>query len=116
MKRTALLISLGLLSACSVDQGTFTVLSNKIVNVDQFELNKEDRIKDVKGEDQSEIIVFVPTKVNPNLSGALTDAFKKADGDVMTDVTVKSYSWYIPYIYGQSGWSVEGDVVKTRKK
>jgi len=45
----------------------------------------------------------------------MTDAFNKTDGDLFTNATVKSYGFYIPYIYGQFGVSVEGDVIKTRK-
>lgn len=113
MRKSIILVAL-LLAGCSTDHGTFTVLSNKIVNVEHFELGKAEHIKNVTGEDKSHIIILVPTKTNPNLSGALNDAFRNSGGDVMTDVTVTSYSWYIPYIYGQIGWEVKGDVVKTR--
>lgn len=115
MKKILILAAAALISACSVNHGTFTVMSNKIVNVNDFDLDKADKIKNVKGTDRSHIIIFFATKANPNLSDALNDAFRKADGDVMTDVTVTSWGWWIPYIYGQSGWTVEGDVVKTRK-
>ena len=80
-----------------------------------FDLDKADRVKNVKGVDRSHIIFLYDTKANPNLSDALNDAFRKADGDVMTDVTVTYWRWYIPLIYGQRGWTVEGDVVKTRR-
>ena len=46
--------------------------------------------------------------------GALDEALKTGGGDVMTDAVVKTWGfWFI--LYGQAGWSVEGDVVKTRK-
>lgn len=115
MKNLFIIALLFLISGCSVNHGTYTVMSNKIVNVNEFDLDKSDKIKNIKGTDRSHIIIFFNTKANPNLSDALNDAFRKADGDVMTDVTVTSWFWWIPYIYGQSGWTVEGDVVKTRK-
>lgn len=114
MKKIIVLVITLLISACTTDHGTFTVMSNKIVNVKDFELDKTDITKKVKGSDTSHIIVFFPTKSNPNISGALKDAFDQADGDVMTDVNVYTKFWYIPYIYGQSSWNVDGDVVKTR--
>lgn len=40
---------------------------------------------------------------------------QKGGGDVMTDAVVTSWFWYIPYVYGQAGWEVKGDVVKTRR-
>lgn len=116
MKKILTVILLLFCSSCVANHGSFTVLSNKLVDVQDFELDKADRIKNVKGKDTSHIIIFIPTKTSPTFGEAITDALKKADGDVMTDVTVKSWSWYIPYLYGYSGWSVEGDVVKTRKK
>ena len=39
---------------------------------------------------------------------------KKTDADIMTDVNVKSWSWYLPYIYGETGWRITGDAIKTR--
>lgn len=114
MKNLFIILALFLVSSCVTNHGNYTVMSNKIVDVNSFDLDKSDRVKNVKGQDVSHIIFFFPTKSNPNLSDALNDAFRKADGDVMTDVTVYSWGWWIPYIYGQSGWTVEGDVVKTR--
>ncbi len=116
MKKLLLILTILLCSGCVQNHGHFTVLSNKLVDVQDFELDKADRVKNIKGSDTAHIIIFVPTKLNPSLGAALSDAFTKADGDVMTDVHVTSWFWYIPYLYGYSGWSVEGDVVKTRKK
>lgn len=114
MKKLCILLTAAILSACSYNHGNYTVLSNKIVSINNFELDKADRVKNVKGVDRSHTIIFWATKANPNLSDALNDAFKKADGDVMTDVTVTYWEWYLPFLYGQRGWTVEGDVVKTR--
>ena len=103
------------LSGCSVRHGDYTVLSNKMVRLSDFELDKADRVKKVVGEDRQHIIFVIPTGAQPTLDGALDNAFQLADGDVMTDAVVESWGWYIPYIYGQAGWRVTGDVVKTRK-
>lgn len=116
MKNYLLLFSFFLITACSIDHGNYSVMSNKIVRINEFDLDKSNRVKHVKGIDRSHIIFFHKTKNTPNLSDALSDALKKGDGDVMTDVTVTEWTWYIPLIYGQSGWTVEGDVVKTRNK
>lgn len=115
MKKFLLAAAILALSGCVTDQGNYTVLSNKIVNVKDFDLSKADRVRHVKGVDRSHQILWFTTKTNPNLSGALSDAFEKADGDVMTDVTVSTWGW-TTILYGQSGWTVEGDVVKTRNK
>lgn len=100
---------------CTVRHGDFTVLSNKLVRTSSFNLDQAERAKGVKGEEKTDIIIFFPTGGPPTIEGAVDDALKKGDGDVMTDAVIESWAFYIPYIYGQSGWSVTGDVVKTRK-
>ena len=115
MKHVIVLLGLTfMLAGCVVRQGDFTVLSDKLVDAKNFDLSKATQKGRVKGEDKSRIIVFIPTKANPSLEGAIDDALEKGDGDVLVDATVHSYSWYIPYIYGEAGWTVEGQVVKTR--
>lgn len=116
MKKLTLAILLPLLASCSVNHGDFTVLSNKLVDTKNFHLDKSSVQKNVTGKDVGHIIVFVPTKMNVTPSEAMNDVFRNTDADVLTDVTLKSWGWYIPYIYGEMGWSVEGDAVKTRSK
>ena len=102
------------LSACSVSHGNFTVLSNRLVNVNDLSVDNSKKIKNVVGKDVSHIIVVIPTKLNPNLNDALNDVFRETDTDLMTDVEITSWYWQIPYTYGQKGWKVEGDTLKTR--
>jgi len=102
-------------SGCVVNHGDFNVLSNKTIRLSEFELEKADRAKGVVGKDVTHIILFIPTGGDPRFEEAMDDALEKGGGDVITDASVKQWFWYIPYIYGQSGWSVKGDVVKTRK-
>lgn len=105
--------SLLFVAGCVVRHGDFTVISNKVVRLSKFDIDKSDRVKGITGKDVAHTIIFIPTGT-PTLEGALDDAFEKGGGDVMTDAVIKSWYWYIPYIYGYAGWSVKGDVVKTR--
>ena len=121
MKKTALIIATAIycvafLSGCTVRHGDFSVISNKLVRTSEFELDKADRAKGIVGKEAQHIIIIFPFGSTPTLGGALDDAFEKGGGDVMTDAVVKTYFFWIPYIYGQSAWVVKGDVVKTRKK
>jgi hypothetical protein len=111
----ALTLVVGLAGACTTRQGDFTVISSKLVRLSDFDLSGAERIKGVEGRDVAHIIVLFPTKANPSLEDALNDALEKGGGDVMTDATVHTWYWYIPYVYGQSGWKVKGDVVRTRR-
>ncbi len=103
------------LSACTVRHGDFTVISNKLIRTADFELSKADRRRGIVGQDKAHIIILIPTKAQVTLEGAIDDALRKGNGDVMTDAVVEFTSWYIPYIYGQTSWRVTGDVIKTRR-
>ena len=103
-----------LANGCAIRHGDFTVLSNKVVRLSEFELGKAERTRDVTGKDVDHIISFIPTGV-PTLEEAVDDALEEGNGDVITDAVIYYRWWYIPYIYGQSSWTVSGDVVKTRK-
>lgn len=104
-----------ILNACSIRHGDFTVLSNKLVNLTDFELGKTDRAKGVEGEDVQNIILFIPTSGPPTLEGALDNALEKGNGDIMTDAVISWRYFYLPLIFGQQAWEVKGDVVRTRK-
>ena len=111
-----LIITSCLFSGCLIRHGDFTVLSNKIVDVSDFELDKSDRTKGIVGKSVQHSVLFIPFGETPTLEGALDDGLEKGGGDVMTDAVVKYSWWYIPYIYGQFAWTVKGDVIKTRDK
>ncbi len=113
----ASLVLVGLLglSSCVVRHGDFTVLSNKLVRLSDFELDKAERERDVIGTDTQHIIIFIPTQSQALLEEAIDDALDKGNGDVLTDAVVEFESWYIPYIYGKTQWRVTGDVVRTRR-
>jgi len=113
MRMAVVFVLAAMLSGCVVRHGDFSVLSDKIVDLRNFDLGSADRVNGVVGKDLAHIIIFIPTGV-PTLEGAIDDALEKGGGDVMTDAVVEMYSWYIPYIYGQQAWQVKGDVVKTR--
>lgn len=104
-----------LLSGCTTHHGDFTAASNHVVRLSEFEIAKADRANGVEGSDVTHIIIAFPTGGPPTFEAAIDDALEKGGGDLMTDVSIKSWNWYIPYIYGQVGWSVKGDVVKTRR-
>lgn len=118
MKKIALssigLLLAALVSGCVIRHGDFTVLSNRLIDTQNFDLSTSHRQR-VTGEDITHIISFIPTGGPPSAEGALDDAFDKSGGDVLTDAVLKQWLFYLPLIYGQHGWQVEGTVMKTRK-
>lgn len=103
------------LSACTINQGNYTVLSNKIINLSELDISNSTKIKNVVGKDINHRFFFFDTKPNISLQGALDNIFEIYDADIMTDARVETYSWCVPFIYAQSGWVIKGDAIKTRK-
>ena len=94
---------------CTQRLGDFTVMSTRNVDLNANYVKVENN---VRGQDKKSIIIFIPTGT-PNIESAIDQALKSVDGGaVMTDVSL-TYKWfYIPYIYGEYIYEVEGDVWK----
>lgn len=103
-----------LAAACTIRHGDFTVISNKLLRLSEFELEKADRVRGIEGRDIQHRILFIPTSGPPTLEGALDDILDKGQGDAVTDAVVQARMWDF-ILYAQYGWIVKGDVVKTRK-
>jgi hypothetical protein len=102
------------MSGCMIRHGDFTVSSNKLIRLSEFELSNLTRNEGVVGRDVQHMFCFIPTPNIPTIEGAMDAVLERGNGDVVIDASIKWYSWYIPLIYGQTGWVVKGDVVKTR--
>lgn len=62
-------------------------------------------------------IFWVPTRpTSPSLADAIEKALERGNGDLLVDARVERISWYIPFLYGEFGWKVSGDVVQVRKR
>ena len=113
MKRTLLSIArpLGVaalalaLSGCVVRLADFTALSSKNANI------PGERGPRVEGEDMIPIVLFFPTGQS-NIKTAVDRAIEKGGGDLLVDGVISQKCWYIPLIYGECGFMVEGTPVK----
>ena len=114
----ALLLSSVLASACTMRQGDFTVMTNRMVNLDRVDLDELPRQKRVKGEETKLIELFFipfPPSSYPSIEGAVDDALNKGDGDLITDAVITMTR--TSFILGTTQKiTVEGDVVATRRK
>ena len=106
-----LIISLSLFTSCVSRLGAFTVISTK--NIDWSRAAEYQRNnKRVDGEDVCHIIIFIPTKMNITIEDAVDQALEKVPGAVaLVDAVLRSKFFYIPYIYGQQAYIVEGSVL-----
>lgn len=96
------------LSGCMARIMDFTLLSTKNVNI------PGERGARVQGEDIANIIIVIPTG-QPNIKTAVDRAIENGHGDMLADAVISMKSWYIPYIFGQQGFVVEGTIVDTSK-
>ena len=60
------------------------------------------------GEDKVSIIIFIPTGT-PNIKQAIDKAIQSVPGAVaLLDGVITQKGWWIPYIYGETSYIVEG--------
>ncbi len=117
MKRQLLRILVALLlpvlSACAT-RSDFTAISSKNVNLSDLRIDRSKSKGRVQGEDCQRIIIIIPTSFGPpSLDEALDRALEKRRANVLLDAVVNFSSYYIPYIYGETCWRVEGDAYDT---
>ncbi len=105
--RLLALAGITVLSGCTTRLTDFTVISTK--NIDFTQLSRARRgATRVRGEDVAHIIILFPTKI-PNLKEAIDRTIEASPGAVgLVDGVVYQRAFYIPYIYGQTAYVVEG--------
>jgi hypothetical protein len=63
----------------------------------------------------SHLIFWVPTKSQePTVMDAVGEALSRGNGDLLVNASVRRVAWYVPFLYGEYGWVVRGDVVRLR--
>ncbi len=63
------------------------------------------------GRETKHTIIFIPTGIL-NMKEAMDEAIEKIPGAIaLSNVTVKQGGWWIPFIYGQQYFEVEGNPV-----
>ena len=104
---------LPLLGACAT-RSDFTALSGKNVNLMDVRIDRSKSKGRVSGEDCRRIFVIIPTSFGqPTLDEALDRALEAKNANVLLNAVVDYSNYYIPYIYGETCWRVEGDAYDT---
>jgi len=101
--------SLLAVTGCKTRFVDFTIISTK--NVDLSKMGTFKRGARTEGVDKIYIIIFIPTG-QPNLKEAIDRAIESVPGGVaLLDGVVSQGFFYIPYIYGEANFTVEGTVL-----
>ncbi len=96
-----------LISGCSTRITDFTVISSKNVDLSRGADFTRSPVR-VKGEDKKRVIIIFPTG-EPNAKEAMDQAIESVPGAVgLLDGVITKNGWYIPYIYGEFWYEVEG--------
>jgi len=102
------LLAMVILGGCTLARSDLTLVSTRNVDLSRMAELEKDRVR-VEGSDTKHIIIFVPTKQAPNIKGAIDEGLQCKPGCVaLVDVVAEYKFWYIPLIYGQERWDIEG--------
>ena len=101
---------------CASYQGEYPLLSSHPLDLTDFELDKARKdSRRVEGSSEREIYFLLPDRDSfPTLREAIDRTLEAGGGDLILDARIHRWHWYIPLMYGSSGWMVTGDVVNTR--
>ena len=92
-------------TACTTRITDFTAISTKNINAP---LKPGAR---VKGQDCSNLLfhlIPVSGPWRPHLKEAIDRALEAGRGDILIDGVVRSYGWFVPLLFHQSCYTVEG--------
>ncbi len=103
------------ISGCATYHGQYSVLSNRVLDLKGFNPARalEKRVY-AEGSSERRIVALFPDRDSlPTLDEAIDKALEEGGGDLILNAQVLRWNWYIPMIYGTSGWKVVGDVINT---
>ncbi len=99
-------------SGCSQKLGDFTVLTTKNVDLSNFSTYTPTERQEVRGEDVCHIVVCFPNKpYGPNFKDAVDIALEENNAYMLANAVLRYDFFYIPLIYGQEKFTVEGEPV-----
>lgn len=114
MRILTVLLSLFLLAGCSQHLGNFTALSSSTYDSKNIE-EKNLVARNVSGVSHCYVIIVFPICMTPKIDEAVSMALLSGGGDFMKNARIYSEHYYIPFIFGDTKFRVEGDVYKTEK-
>lgn len=99
----------------TVPHGRFASLTTRPAPSLGFQVEGAQRTRDVEAVVLSQHFLWIPTRTDPpTLAEAVEQALRRGNGDLLLDAEVDRLFFAIPLLYGQEGWRVRGDVVRSR--
>lgn len=112
-----LIILATFLGGCANHIGNFSAISTSNFegkNIDSSHIS----MRDAKGVSHCYIVIIFPICAGgaPKLDEAVSKAISFGKGDFMQNVRIYTNEWYIPFIFGDTTFTVQGDVYNTATK
>ncbi|GAA4294819.1 hypothetical protein [Aestuariibaculum suncheonense] len=105
-----LIITCTFLTGCSRNLFNFTLVSTQNIELEKL-ASLQTSPEKITGEDKASIIIFIPTKTI-RIDRAISNTIDAFPGCMaLMNGTVYSKFWFIPYIYGEAKFVVEGTPV-----
>jgi hypothetical protein len=108
-------VALLLGAACTTTETLrFAALSSQRVPALGYVVDGSHRTPGVSATVRSHTILWIPTNTRPpTLQDAIDQALQRGGGNLLVDAEVERWWVFVPFLYGQEGWRVRGDVVRT---
>ena len=98
-----------------VPHGRFAALSTQTAPVLGYQMDGAPITRDVEVVMLSQTFLWIPTRTDPpTLEETVAEALRRGNGNLLVDAEVDRLFFAVPLIYGQEGWRVRGDVVRSR--
>jgi hypothetical protein len=95
---------------------TFAALSSQRVPYLGYQIDEGTLVPDVAAEIRTQTILWIPTNTRPpTLQAAVDAALKRGRGEILLNAEVDHWWVFVPFLYGQEGWYVRGDSVRSRR-
>ncbi len=104
-KYIAFLLIVFFIQGCTYRYGNIALMSKDRVDFGK-KYTRGDKI--VTGTDKTRIYVIIPDKFHPMIDDALENALDKSCARFLTDIKITFNWWYIPYVYGETKFIIEG--------
>jgi len=92
----------------------FAALSSEPVPTLGYPKDHVVRVDDVAATVSSQIIFWIPTNTRtPTLQDAVDAALERGGGNLLVNAAVTHWWVWVPFVYGQEGWTVRGDVLRS---
>jgi hypothetical protein len=99
----------------TVPHGRFAALSTQTAPVLGYQLDGAQITRDIEVVMLSQTFLWIPTRTDPpTLEETVAEALRRGNGNLLVDAEVDRLFFAVPLLYGQEGWRVRGDVVRSR--